>query len=189
MSRTHILAGEGNVGYVDLNGSPLISAVMDTTKYSAVGTGTSLYLFTSHCINKNITVNCSLAHDFTLQCGGITSSWLRAPNAGIAPHLPVLHLSGLQEDCKRSRVTVYLIHITLKRIHQHLSAIVLKDTDLRTALMETIWTGKGETDPNTALEGTFTWKVQSCMQMRKVIWWTLMRVDSIQREACVASGI
>lgn len=41
MSRTHILAGEGNVGYTDLNGSPLISAVMDTAKYSAVGTGTS----------------------------------------------------------------------------------------------------------------------------------------------------
>lgn len=37
MSRTHILAGEGNVGYIDLIGSPLISEVMKTTEYSAVG--------------------------------------------------------------------------------------------------------------------------------------------------------
>lgn len=57
MSRTHILAGEGNTGYTDLIGSPLISAVVETTKYSAVGTGTSLYLFKSHCINNDRTVN------------------------------------------------------------------------------------------------------------------------------------
>lgn len=44
MSRTHILAGEGNVGYTDLIGSPLISVVIETTKYSAVGTGKCLYL-------------------------------------------------------------------------------------------------------------------------------------------------
>lgn len=44
MSRTHISAGEGNVGYTDLIGSPLISVAMETTKYSAVGTGKSLYL-------------------------------------------------------------------------------------------------------------------------------------------------
>lgn len=44
MSRTHILAGEGNVGYADLIGSLLISVVMETTKYSAVGIGNSLYL-------------------------------------------------------------------------------------------------------------------------------------------------
>lgn len=44
MSRTLILAGEGNVGYTDLIGSLLNSVVMKTTKYSAVGTGRSLYL-------------------------------------------------------------------------------------------------------------------------------------------------
>jgi len=49
MSRTHILAGEGNVGYTDFIGSPVISVVMETTKCSAVCTG---------CINENIkTIN------------------------------------------------------------------------------------------------------------------------------------
>lgn len=38
MSRTHFLAGEGNVGYNDLIRSPSTSVVMETTKYSAVGT-------------------------------------------------------------------------------------------------------------------------------------------------------
>ena len=57
MSRTHFLAGEGNVGYTDLIGSLLISAVKETTKYSAVGIGTSLHLFKSHCINNDRTVS------------------------------------------------------------------------------------------------------------------------------------
>lgn len=44
MSRTPISAGEGNFGYTDLIGSPLASAALETTKYSADGTGTNLYL-------------------------------------------------------------------------------------------------------------------------------------------------
>lgn len=66
MSRAHILAGEGNVGYADLNGSPLISAVTDTAKYSASGTGTNLRL-TSQRVSDG-TVHAPW-HDFTLQCG------------------------------------------------------------------------------------------------------------------------
>lgn len=67
MSRTHILAGEGNVGYADLIGSLLISVVMETTKYSAVGIGKSLYLLNLTASMKTQNTERSLAHDFTLQ--------------------------------------------------------------------------------------------------------------------------
>lgn len=36
MSRTHILAGEGNIGYTEFIGSPVIFAVIESTKYFAV---------------------------------------------------------------------------------------------------------------------------------------------------------
>lgn len=74
--------------------------------------------------------------------------WLRLVD-GKHQTVAVLHLKELQEDCKRSGVTVYLIHIKLKGSLTTLECHVLEN--LRTLLMDKIWT---ETDPNKALEGS-----------------------------------
>lgn len=135
MSRTHILAGEGNVGYTDLKGSPLISAVTDTAKYSASGTGTNVW--PSHLAasgTEQFTLPGTRLH-FTVwqRDGGFTCDWKHQTEA---VHLICPSFICLQGNWKRSKVTVYFILITLKRTWQHLSAFVLQNTDLGNALME-----------------------------------------------------
>lgn len=153
MSRTHILAGEGNVGYTDHKGSPLISAVTDTTVYSACGTGTNLcpsHLTVS--VTEQFARPGTWLH-FTVwqRHGGFTCDWKHQTKAVhlVCPSF-ICQVYRKTGRGQRSQFISFLTH------SKHLSAFVLQNTDLRTALMEGIWTGQGETDPSTALEG-FTW--------------------------------
>ena len=82
------------------------------------------------------------------------------------PHLSVLHWSVAQEDCKRSRVTGYF-RSNSTRAYQHFRAVVLHDTDLRTALK-----GKIREEPR---------------ELHAYEWdnITLSRVNPVWWEACV----
>lgn len=149
MWRTVILAGEGNVGYIDLTGSPSVSAAAGNRRIVSSWDKYEFTPLTSRGIDENTAnTHCLLSHDFKVYsredkwCERVSRAPKRRHASLVSPSFTG-HTGRLYEVKGHSFILFFFFPLQSQGPYWHLKAAVRGDTDVKTALTEMVPKGRG----------------------------------------------